>query len=172
MRLDSAIAACCCVLTLASCALQPRFRDDARVLVARGSLERVDSRHDAVTKAAVFPDVGFLPDGAPSGRVEFSIADDPDLPSSHGVLRVRFMAQGWESTDRVITWVRLFDSQGNLLAEAHPCDTANEGRDAISNMTSDKPWSRDAFFDLPKRVAAKAARVEIFLDTFLRQVRK
>lgn len=148
--------------------MQPRFRDDARVLVARGPLERVDSHH-AVTRAAVFPDVGFLPGGEPSGRLEFRIADDPDLPSSHGVLRVRFMAHGWESTDRVMTWVRLFDSQGSLLAEAHPSDTANEGRDAISNMSGGKPWNRDAFFDLPKRVAAKAVRVEIFLDTFLKK---
>ena len=133
---------------------------------------RLEGRPDAAAKQAVFPDVGFLPDGTPSGRVEFIIADDPDLPSSHGVLRVRFLAQGWEGSDPVVTWVRLFDAQGNILAEAHPGDTANRGKDAISRITGDAPWHRDAFFDLPKHVAAKAARVEIFLDTFLRQVRK
>jgi hypothetical protein len=171
MRLDSVITGCLCALLLASCAGQPRFRKDAKVLAARGPLERLEGRQDAAARQAVFPDVGFLPDGAPSGRVEFRIADDPDLPSSHGVLRVRFMAQGWEGHDPVITWVRLFDAEGNILAEAHPGDTTNGGKDAISRIRSDAPWHRDAFFDLPKRVAAKATRVEIFLDTFLHQVR-
>jgi hypothetical protein len=173
MRPLPALPALACLLLLTACTAQPKFRDDARVLAARGALEPWEERHDTAAKRAIFPKVSFQPGDAPEGRVEFYVWDDADLQAAHGVLRVRFLPQGWETMGAVVTWVRLFDAQGNVLVEAHPSDTVNEGKDAVAAMkATGAGWHRDAFFDLPKRVAADAVRVEVYLDGFFREKKR
>lgn len=156
-------------LFLASCAMQPKFREDARVLAARGSLETWEERHDTAAKHVVFPAAKFQPGDAPKGRVELCVWDDMDLPCAHGLLRVNFPPQGLDSDGPLITWVRLFDAEGKQLAEAHPWDHANKDKDQISAIRGKgEAWKKDAYFELPKRITAEAARAEVYLDGFFK----